>query len=497
MSFTSAIFLIIFFPICILSAYLMKKEYRNGFLCILSAMFYYWCGIKFLILILISATLAYVFGLLAEKAKKIWMKKTILILALVYNLGVLFFYKYLFDLFPDFLTTWANISGQDAVSVSSPTLPLGISFYTFSILSYILDVYWDKCKAQKSILNVYLYVMFFPKVVQGPIMRYSDFEAQLYDREVNIEKLDKGFERFIKGMFKKVMIADLIQPLVTYSFSHIEAVGTIPAWIGIITYLLQLYYDFSGYSDMAIGLGLMLGFELPENFDHPYVSETVAEYWRRWHISLGEWFRDYVYMPCSRSIMSWKCLSKLKKKKMLVCDLLALFVTWILTGIWHGSGSKFILYGLWGLWWFAFIVFERLRAEHRKKVRKARKLPLKGNKWWQTVLDYVTTIIAVVLGQVIFRADSLSVVRTYWNRMFVWNEADGITFINQFDNYMVFAFVIGVIFIFPVYGKLKEKIFERCIATKVLYRILLLIAAFVAFCYSISAGYSAFLYEVF
>lgn len=494
MSFTSAVFLIIFFPVCILFSYLMKKEYRNIFLCICSMLFYFWCGLKFLILILVSATFAYLFGILIEKASNLTVKRLILVTALLYNIGVLFLYKYLFDLFPDFLSIWASFTHRDAAMIQSPVLPLGISFYTFSILSYILDVYWEKCSAQRNILNVYLYILFFPKVVQGPIMRYSDFETQLHDKEVNIEKLNLGFERFIKGMFKKVMIADQLQPLVTYSFNNIRYVGTIPAWIGIFAYLFQLYYDFSGYSDMAIGLGYMVGFKLPENFNHPYMSKSASEFWRRWHSSLGEWFRDYVYMPCFRTIMEIGWIDKIKKKKMLFCDLMALLFTWILTGIWHGSGKKFLV---WGLWWFTFIAFERLRDEHRKKVRKAKKLPLKKNTWWQNILDYFVTFIAVLLGQVVFRAESLIDALVYWKRLLVWNTTDGVTFLHQFDNYMVFALTIGLIFCFPVYDVLKEKLFFKNIFTKVVYRVLLLGVAFIAFSYAVSAGYSAFLYEVF
>ncbi len=325
-------------------------------------------------------------------------------------------------------------------------------------------------------------------------MRYSDFEKQLYNRMVNLDMLNLGLERFIKGMVKKVMIADQIQPLVTYSFSNINGVGTVPAWIGLISYLLQLYYDFSGYSDMAIGLGKMVGFQLPENFDHPYLSQTVAEYWRRWHISLGEWFRDYVYMPCSRSVMAQPWIDHFKKKKMLVCDLAALLVTWIATGVWHGSGLKFLIYGL---WWFSFIAFERLRAEHRKKVRKQKKLPLKKDTRIQIISDHIVTVIAFIFGQVMFRADSLQTTVQYWKKMLVWDTTDGIIILHQFDNYMVFALVVGLVFVFPVYGIIKKNIFERNMLTQFIFKNILVTAAFVAFCYAISAGYSAFLYEVF
>lgn len=480
MSFTSVVFLIIFFPIFIMG-YFLKKEYRNVFLCILSVLFYLWCGLKFLILMLLSATCAYIFGLLIEKAKSVLFKRSILTLAVLLHVGVLFFYKYLFDLFPDLL------------NMESPALPMGISFYTFSILSYILDVYWEKCKAQRNLLNVWFYVLFFPKVIQGPIMRYSDFEAQLYDRNTDIDTLNAGFERFIKGMAKKVFIADRIQPVVAYSFQSIGEVGTIPAWIGLLAYLIQLYYDFSGYSDMAIGLGKMMGFTLPENFDHPYLSGSVGEYWRRWHISLGEWFRDYIYTPVLRILLEKKLFIK-SKNQMMICDLMALLAVWVLTGIWHGSGVKFFA---WGMWYFAFIAIERIRDNYRKKRRKLKKIKGKKNTPLQNAADRLLAIIAVVFGQVIFRADSLAGAVEYWKRMLIWDKRDGFLFVSLFDHYTIFIMIIGVIFFFPVYEKVKEKLIKDRTIGVLLYRIGLLCFALIAFYFAISAGYSAFLYEVF
>lgn len=492
MSFTSAMFLIVFFPISILLGYLAKDKSRNICLCIISALFYFWCGIKFLLLIVISATLAYGFGKLIERSKDIIVKRIILIVSILYNLGVLFFYKYLFDLFPDVSYVFAELLEQNVQIIQKPALPLGISFYTFSILSYILDVYWGKCKAQ-SLLNIYLYVMFFPKVVQGPIMKYCDFEKQLNDREINITKLNLGFERFIKGMVKKVMIADQLQPLVSYSFLNISNIGTMPAWIGAIAYLLQLYYDFSGYSDMAIGLGYMYGFEFPENFDHPYMSSSIGEFWRRWHASLGEWFKEYIYIPVSRILINTRLIKNFRHP-MLLCDILSLLCVWILTGIWHGSGAKFFV---WGIWYFGFIAFERIRDFYRKEKRKKKKIKSKKLSVSQKVFDRTVVAFGVIFGQIIFKADSLYTVILYWKKMFTWSVADGLTFLNQFDNYMLFALIIGVLFSFPLFGYIKKYIVDKNILFQILYKAVLIMAAIVAFCYSVSAGYSAFLYEVF
>lgn len=493
MIFTSATFLIMFLPICIIAYYFMNKKYQNAFLCIMSFLFYFWCGLGFLILLFISATLVFLFGKLMDRAegkkRQIW-----LFIGILFHLGVLFYYKYAFDVLGTGLRWLTEVTGQKiSFTMYSPALPLGISFYTFSALSYLLDIYWKKCHAQTNIMYVYLYMLFFPKVVQGPIVRYLDFKEQLSERTVNLEGLNIGFELFIKGMVKKVMIADQLQTLVTYSFENIGTVGTIPAWIGAVAYLFQLYYDFSGYSDMAIGIGYMVGFRLPKNFDHPYMAASAAEYWRRWHITLGEWFKDYVYMPCFRSILGKKWVQKFKQP-MMFCDISALFVVWCLTGIWHGSGLKFLL---WGVWWFIFIAFERLRDARRKTVRKLKKLPLRKNTKLQNVCDHIVAIIAFVFGQVLFRANSIPIALAYWKRMLVWDHRDGILFLQQFNNYTVFILIIGLIFCFPIYDKMKRLVFERNFGLLGLYRLGLVATFFVVFTYLISTGYASFLYEVF
>lgn len=382
---------------------------------------------------------------------------------------------------------------------ASPALPLGISFYTFSLISYLLDVYWGICKVQRNYLNIWLYVTFFPKVIQGPVMRYADFEKQLHDRTVDLTGMNEGLERFIKGMFKKVMIADQLQGLVAYSFSNIGDVGTIPAWIGIICYMLQLYYDFSGYSDMAVGLARMVGFTIPENFDHPYISSSVAEYWRRWHISLGAWFRDYVYTPVIRSLLGKKWTQKVKKP-FLMCDALALVVTWILTGIWHGSGLQFLIFGL---WFCLFIVLERLRDDRRKALKKQGKLKTLKRTGWQKAADHIGTMLAVVVGMVFFRADSAGTALQYIRRMLIWNTTDGILMLHQFNNYLVVFLIVALVFVFPVYGKIKEKVRSLVTGTKwapavfVAYRVGLIAAFLLSFSFMVSSGHTSFLYEVF
>lgn len=505
MSFTSSVFLLIFFPVCIGVNCMIKERWRNGFLCLMSMLFYAWCGIKFFLLMMVSASLAYGFGLWIEKEELGKARRRILLLALGIHLGILFFYKYLFTLFPGWLDLWNGFWGKELLEGRSPAwvLPLGISFYTFSLLSYLLDIYWEKCRAQKKIVNVWLYVLFFPKVIQGPIMRYSAFEAQLSGRKIDLAQMNRGLTRLIKGMVKKVMIADRINGIVQYCFSDIGQRGTVTAWVGIIAYLLQLYYDFSGYSDMAVGLGCMAGFTIPENFDHPYLSASVGEYWRRWHISLGEWFRDYVYMPVSRFLIDRTWMDKLKnclpdhsvlKNSMLLCDLFSLSAVWALTGIWHGSGVK---YFAWGMWYFAFIAAERIRDACRKKRRKQRREKGKKLTPAQKVGDRLLVAAAVIFGQVIFRVPSLSDAGRYWKRLVCWTVGDGWYVLHTLTNYRLFALGIGILFCFPVYPYLEKRILGKNAAAELLYQMGLLLAACTAFCYAVGAGYSAFLYEVF
>lgn len=493
MSFTSEVFLIVFFPLLVIINYGIKERWRNGFLCGASIIFYGWCGLKFLLLILVSASLAYLFGLSVERARTLAAKRRILLLSIGCHLFVLFFYKYLFALFPGALDVWQRFRGTAAQEIETLVLPLGISFYTFSIISYLLDIYWEKCRAQKNLLNVWLYVLFFPKVIQGPIMEYSAFEAQLSGRELNLDTLNQGAVRLIKGMFKKVMIADQLSVLVQYAFNDVSHMGTITAWGGIMAYLLQLYYDFSGYSDMAVGLGLMAGFVLPENFDHPYLAKSVGEYWRRWHISLGQWFRDYVYMPVSRFLVEREWIGRFPHP-MLVCDVLSLLAVWTLTGIWHGSGFK---YFAWGIWYFLFIAAERIRDFHRKQRRKKRGIKGKKLSLPQRLGDRLLFLAALVFGQVIFRAKTFSDACVYVKRLLFWTPGDSWYIFYELNNYRVFALVLGLVFIFPVYGLLEAKVQKGGAAAQLTYRICLLLAAFVVFCYAVGSGYSAFLYEVF
>lgn len=498
MTFSSTIFLALFMPICLLGYLLADKKYRNLYLLIASLIFYAWNGIAFLLIIIISTTIAYFVALLIEKADYKYKKK-IMILAVAYNLFVLFYFKY-FVVFAGWVLQiigkFANVQG---INIAPVSLPLGISFYTFSVISYIVDVYWEKCKAQKNYTNVMLYIIFFPRVIQGPIMRWSDFESQIYDRKIDSDNIKIGIERFIKGLIKKVIIADQISPIVDYIFSNINNLHTFSAWIGIIGYLLQLYYDFSGYTDMAWGLGRMFGFDLPENFDHPYMSASIPEFWRRWHISLGEYFRDYVYMPVYRKLTSYKNPVTGKKYSVLFRDIIALFVTWVLVGQWHGAGAKFFIYGL---WYYLFIVLDRLKDDRKKKLKK--KGIVKKEKICISLLYRIMTLLAIIMAQTLFRADNILTAINYIKKLFIFDTVIDNMVMLMFSNSIVIAFIIGLIFVFPVYDCIKNKIDIVVSQNEILgviwsclWCIVLLACYYLAFAYIAASGYSPFLYQVF
>lgn len=466
MTFTSVTFLMLFLPVCVIVNYFMQERYRNFFICVMSAWFYSWNGIRFLVFISFLTVVTYFISLLMQKTDNSRKRNVCLLSGLFLNIGILVYYKYFVDV--------------SAFSV----VPAGISFYLFSILSYLLDIYWGTVSCKGTVGQLYLYILFFPKVIQGPVMNYSDFTTQLNKRKISVDSLNYGFEKFVKGMVKKVMIADRLAPLSAYSFQNIAVTGTIPAWIGIIAYMLQLYYDFSGYSDMAIGTGAMLGFVLPDNFQHPYLACSVSEYWRRWHITLGKWFRTYVYTPVCKGLIEYPRIRKLKNP-LHTSDLAALFVTWLLIGIWHGSEVKFVIHGL---WFYVFIALERWESIQDKK-RKHKKKRVMARR--------LRTMAAILFGMVLFRADSFGQALEYCQKMIKWNTGDGILFLHQINNYHWIILAVGTIFCFPVYEKIKRKMVDKNLFMLFLYRIGIIIMYLLAFCYTVSSKYTAFLYEVF
>lgn len=363
MIFSSIPFLYYFLPLALLLCYLVPSRARNAFLLLASLVFYAWGEPKYLPVMAAATALGYGFGLATQRFRR--FRKPLLVLSIVSSLGFLLYFKY-----ADFFLENLNGLGGN-VPLLKLALPVGISFYTFQILSYTVDVYRGEVRAQRNPIDLACYVTFFPQLIAGPIVRYKDIAAQLRDRPQNLDNLRLGTGRFLVGLGKKVLLANLLGE-VCAAWRVTADPSVLFSWLYALSYTLHIYFDFSGYSDMAIGLGKLFGFSFPENFNYPYISRSVTEFWRRWHMSLGTWFRDYVYIPLGGN------------RKGKGRQFLNILIVWMLTGFWHGAAWNFLLWGL----YFALL----LMAEKAG-------LPVRGR---------VYTLAAVVLGFVLFDASSLS-----------------------------------------------------------------------------------------
>lgn len=475
MVFSSMTFLWIFLPCVLLIYYAFsfirnkRKEIlcKNIVLMIASLIFYAWGSIKYLLIMIASILGNYVFARLInreEEKQKFKAKKTFFILALIYNLAILFFFKY-FNFVVSIIENIANAN----FGLREVVLPIGISFFTFQSISYVIDVYLKKVKCQKNLLIVTLYISFFPQLVAGPIVRYIDIESQLIDRQETTDKFAEGIKRFVIGLGKKVIISNTLGRIAALIFdTEFSFIGTKCAWIGIIFYTLQIYYDFSGYSDMAIGLGKMFGFDFCENFNLPYISTSIQEFWRRWHISLSVWFREYIYIPLGGN------------RKGLPRTLLNLFIIFLLTGIWHGANYTFIL---WGVIFGIFSIIERLFLG---------KL-LKKNKF--KLLNWLYTMFVVMMLWVLFRANSLGDAFTYFERLFVYSE-ELIPILPKIGIIEWTVMGIGILFAGPIpmlYNKFFKK-YNETIVVQILSIICLIIVFSVSIIFLINSTYNPFIY---
>ena len=339
MLFSSIPFLYYFLPCVILLYLIAPKCLKNTVLLLASLVFYAWGEPKYVVLMVATVLLGYVFGLLIERFRGKWPAKLFLILSLAVDLGFLAYFKY-----ADFFITNFNAVTGLSVALLHIALPVGISFYTFQILSYTVDVYRGDAKAQRNPINLATYIALFPQLIAGPIVRYSDIALQLNERKHTMDKIAIGVRRFIIGLGKKILIADMFAGFCS-TFMESNDKSVLFFWLYAIAYSLQIYFDFSGYSDMAIGLGKMFGFDFLENFNYPFISGSITEFWRRWHMSLGTWFRDYVYIPLGGNRVSkWR-------------GIFNIFVVWMLTGFWHGASWNFVL---WGLFFGILLLVEKL-----------------------------------------------------------------------------------------------------------------------------------------
>ena len=387
MVFSSIIFMFTFLPLSLLMYYIMPKGMKNLILLLISLIFYAWGEPIYVLLMVFTIIFDYIMARLINKSRNEKIKfKIIFIFTLFINILILGFFKY-YGFLIDNINNIFNLS----IKYKQLALPVGISFYTFQTLSYIVDVYLDKVRVQKNIVSFALYVTMFPQLVAGPIVKYSDIDYQLDNRKESFNKFGYGVERFLRGLAKKVLLANNIGIVwTTIQGMDINNISVLTSWIGIIAYTFQIYFDFSGYSDMAIGLGKMFGFDFIENFNYPYISKSVTEFWRRWHISLGTWFREYIYIPLGGNRTS---TSK---------HIRNLFVVWLFTGLWHGASWNFVVWGL----YYGFILLMEKMVLNKVLI----KLP--------NFIKHIYTMILVIIGWVFFGSTSLSVAMDYIKVMF-------------------------------------------------------------------------------
>lgn len=375
MVFSSMVFLFVFLPLTLLAFYVLPRPLRNPFLLLANLVFYGWGEPVYILLMLFATVVNYVFGYLIGKTRhtRPARAKIYLAAAVVISLASLAYFKY-----AGFLAEIYNaIPFLPDISVPQIELPIGISFYTFQTMSYSIDVYRDDAPVQRSLVNFGVYVTLFPQLIAGPIVRYKDVAEQLDGERAPVAQFAFGIRRFVIGLCKKVLIANQMGLLWDRLRPDAATNGALAAWVGIIAYTLQIYFDFSGYSDMAVGLGSMLGFDFMENFNYPYISRSITEFWRRWHISLSTWFRDYVYIPLGGN--------RVKPARMY----LNLFAVWFLTGLWHGASLNFIL---WGLYYFVLLVIEK-----RFLGRYLQRLP--------AFFQHLYALLLVMIGWVLFYFD--------------------------------------------------------------------------------------------
>ncbi|MBQ8311090.1 MAG: MBOAT family protein [Clostridia bacterium] len=435
MLFTSLEFLFAFFPITFGVNFLLPKKARNYWLLLASLFFYAWGEPSFLIVMLISILFNYLMALrIAEADGNERVRKLFLAITVIGNIGLLFVYKYM-----NFVTSTLHSmipSTQEMFEGTEFVLPIGISFFTFQAMSYVIDVYRG-VPVQKNLAYLGLYISLFPQLIAGPIVRYTTVADEINSREITPDRFCKGMLRFVKGFNKKVLLANILAQVADASFGAKE-LSVAFAWFGALCYALQIFFDFSGYSEMAIGLGLMLGFTFLENFDYPYISKTITEFWRRWHISLGSWFRDYIYFPLGGS--------HVKSKLRLVFNL---SVVWLATGIWHGASWNFILWGaLYGL----IIIVEKLLSIP-KRVETVR--PLR-------VGYQIFSMLMVLFGWVLFRAADLSFALDYLKAMFGIGSVGyiGATARLYFAEFFVIL-VAGILCSTPIFRFMREKLATR------------------------------------
>ena len=463
MVFSSAAFLFFFLPITLICYYICPLRLKNILLVIASLVFYAWGEPTYILIMLFSTVFDYINGRLIglfQNQNRDNLARIVMIVSVIGNLSILGFFKYT-NLA---LETIQSITGL-AVPTLSIALPIGISFYTFQTMSYTLDVYRRQVQPQKNIIAFATYVTCFPQLVAGPIVRYIDLETQLEDRRVTMEDVAKGCRRFCIGMSKKVLLANSAGAIWdSIKVMDLANLPVLTAWLGAVFYTFQIYFDFSGYSDMAIGLGKMFGFTFPENFNLPYISKSITEFWRRWHISLSTWFKEYVYIPLGGN------------KKGVARQILNLAIVWGLTGFWHGAAYNFLL---WGLYYGLLLIVEKFLLKNVLE-----RMP--------KFLRHVYTMFFVIFGWVLFACEDFTQLNNYIKALFGVSDAG---LVSSYTGYILLShgvlLVLCIIFSSTLPKKINDKYLKNCVVVK---DIALLILFLISICFVIGSSYNPFLY---
>ena len=460
MLFTSIPFLYYFLPLVLITYFIMPKKYRNIVLLIFSIIFYAYGEPKYVFLMLLEILVAYFGAIIIDKNSK--YKDITLIVVLIIHIGLLGIFKY-----TDFLILNINKIFNSHISLLNIVMPIGISFYTFQIISYLVDVYRKEVKPQENILKLATYVTLFPQLIAGPIVRYKDINKELDKRDEKLEDVSYGFRRFIIGLAKKVIIANSLGELVNILDSSVS-VTIVATWLKAISYMMQIYFDFSAYSDMAIGLGRIFGFHFLENFDYPYMSKSITEFWRRWHISLGSWFRDYVYIPLGGSR---------RGNGILIRNIL---IVWALTGLWHGASWNFII---WGLYFGILLLIEKLFV--KKYLEK-----ISG------VFRCIYTLFIVLISFIIFSADSMNGALLTINNLFraeMFIDEGVIYYLKSYLPLLIVSLFGVTPLIKNIYIKMgKNKSISKIL--NILEPVFLLLLLVIVTAYLIDSSYNPFLY---
>lgn len=466
MIFSSVFFIFVFLPVVLLAYFLGPKKFKNVVILIASLIFYAWGEPIYIVLMVFSILFNYLSGLEIDDCKErgdVLKGKIAFWMAVGVNLGILGFFKY-----AGFVVENLNRILPFDISMPALALPIGISFYTFQTLSYIIDVYKGNVKVQKNVINFGTYISMFPQLIAGPIVRYADVEGQLVERKVTLTKFGEGTAWFLRGLAKKVLLANNIGML----FDAVQAMGAgnismLTAWLGCAAYTFQIYFDFSGYSDMAIGLGKMFGFTFMKNFDYPYTSSSITEFWRRWHISLGTWFREYVYIPLGGNRVS------IKRNILNIC------IVWMLTGLWHGAAWNFIF---WGVYYGALLLLEKF-------VLKDVLAKTPGT------VKHIYTMILVMIGWVFFFSPTLGSAFQYVGAMFGIG-ATGIidrTAVYYLSNYFI-LFLLMILCSVPYTYKRFRRLAVRGNVGRVVMLAVYVVLFILSTAYLVNATYNPFLY---